>query len=532
MRTKFIYFLGFLFCFAFLSSCEDKLDIQQQGVTLMDDFYKTDADAQEAVAAVYNSWRSIQYNDFFLKNLLSDDIIAGGGSRGDNSQLEQIGEYQFGPTNTMISGYFSALYAIIYRANLVINHFPADSTATMTHAVADAKVARGWAYFNLVTLWGEVPFVTKPLENASDHAAPASKETIWALIEQDYNDAINSGSLPDRILPMDTLEMGRVSKQAAQAFLGKAQLFEGKYAEAAATLKKVIDTHYFDLIDNFGDVLRTVQDFGIENVFEFNSLNDPSNAYIQGNTILQIMLGWRSDHLSLYAYWFGGHDIYPMGWGFANPTADTYNAFVQMEGANGYRLTNSIKTYQQVNALCFWAPITINSGTYLYGHEGYFNWKWRFLGSEVIQNSWGFATTNNYRVMRYSEVLLNASEAALRSGDEPTARGYINEVRERAKLTDLGTVTLDDIKKEKRLELWCEGTRFQDLVRWGDAAAALATKGQKVPIFWGYNNDYSYKVEYPYTNTIYGFVEGKHNLLPFPELEKNANPDLEQNPNW
>jgi hypothetical protein len=75
-----------------------------------------------------------------------------------------------------------------------------------------------------------------------------------------------------------------------------------------------------------------VEDFGPENIFEVNSINDGENAFNQGTTILGNMYGWRSDKLSLWGYWMGLHDLYPGGWGFANPTKALYDAFVEMEG--------------------------------------------------------------------------------------------------------------------------------------------------------------------------------------------------------
>ncbi len=64
------------------------------------------------------------------------------------------------------------------------------------------------------------------------------------------------------------------------------------------------------------------------------------------------------------------------------------------------------------------------------------------------------------------------------------AAGYVNKVRDRAQLPALGSVSMDDIKKEKRLELWMEGCRYQDLIRWGDAATVLAKRGQERPALY------------------------------------------------
>ena len=527
MKTKYIIILCCLYCSAAFFSCEDKLDIPQQGVTSVDNFYKTDEDAIEAIAAVYSSWRDMSFNDFFLKNLLSDDAICGGGSRGDNSQLEQINEYTFGSANTIVRDKFSAYYSLIYLSNLVINHFEEDDDVK-ARVIAEAKVARGWAYFDLVTLWGSVPFVLQELSPSEYQQPNGEINAIWAQIETDFKEAIASNALPVKISPTDTTPGARLTQHAAMAFLGKVQLFQGKYAEAAQTLKGVINSGKYELFNDFGNVLRAVADFNSESIFEVNSLDDPENAFSQGNTIFGPMIGWRSDKLNMWGYYVGAHDMYPNGWGFASPTPDLYNAFVAMEGADGYRLKNTIKTYNEVVSM----GITLNPGTSLYGNAGYFDWKQRYLGSEVVNNSYGFTIKANYRIMRYAEVLLMAAEACLQSDDNTGALDYINQIRTRAQLPALTDVTLDDIKKEKRLELCFEEVRFQDLVRWGDAANILANRGKEIPSFFGLNQDGTFNVQNTYTNSSYGFKAGKNNLLPFPEHEMNVNKNLVQNAGW
>jgi len=523
---KLLKFICLMLGFMWMTSCENLLDVEQQGSTSGENFYKTDEDAVEAIAAVYYQWRSLYWSDFYVKNLLSDDVYCGGGSRGDNANYEQINEYRFTSANSNISGYFSGLYNLVYRSNLIVNKVKDDSDVKK-RVIAEAKVARGWAYFHLLTFWGTPPLVLSSLSPDEYQQPNGDPQEIWAQIEKDFNEAIESNTLPEKTSPTDKSVGARLTKQAAQAFLGKALLFEKKYADAATTLKAVINSGKYQLIDNYENILRAVEDFGTENIFELNSLNDPKNAFSQGNTMFATMYGWRSDKMNLWGYYYGLHDLYPAGWGFLNPTKDTYDAFFSMESANGYRLNATMKTYAQVKTIgAPFAAVTINPGASLYGHEGYFDWKYRLLGSEVVENSYGFSSKTNFRVMRYAEVLLMAAEACLLSNDVSSALSYINQIRTRAQLGSLSTVTIDDIKKEKRLELWMEGTRFQDLVRWSDAATVLANQGQKVPIFDGTN------VTYPYTNTVYGFKAGKHELLPFPEHEMNVNKNIKQNPGW
>ncbi|MCO7111655.1 RagB/SusD family nutrient uptake outer membrane protein [Bacteroides uniformis] len=93
-------------------------------------------------------------------------------------------------------------------------------------------------------------------------------------------------------------------------------------------------------------------------------------------------------------------------------------------------------------------------------NAGYFSWKYRVYEADVINYYW-LRCPNNTRAMRYAEVLLLAAEASLQSGNASKAVDYVNKVRNRAQLPALGSVSMDDIKKEKRLELWMEGCRYR-----------------------------------------------------------------------
>ncbi len=514
-------------CIMTFASCAEKLNIEQQGVISEESFYQTDEQAVEAITAVYNTWRGQYFNWFYLKNMLADDSFTGGGGRGDNSNFEMINEYRFSSASTVISSAFSGLYSIIYMSNLIVDRVVPD-TDIKARVVGEAMAARAWAMTELISLWGPVPFADHVL-GADEYQLPnGDVSEMWAWVEENLTHAANF--LPSKPGVEGQSEIGaRLTKEAALAFLGKAQIFQGKYAEAAASLKTVINSGNYALVNDFSQVLRSSTDFGSENIFESNSLNDNDNAWSQGTMLFGLMANWRSDHLTGMP-----EGIWNTGWGFYNPTKTLYDAFIDMEGPQGYRLLNTIKTKDQMgggwafdwNTYTYtYVPITIISP--LYGNEGYLQWKHRMPSDEVITTSWGYSTHTNFRWMRYAEVLLLASEASLQSGDAASALIYINEVRSRARLNPLSNVTLDDIKKEKRLELCFEGCRYQDLVRWGDAATVLANQGKEIPAL---SADGS--VSIVVTNTQFGFKTGKHELLPFPEHEMNVNKNLKQNPGW
>ena len=129
------------------------------------------------------------------------------------------------------------------------------------------------------------------------------------------------------------------------------------------------------------------------------------------------------------------------------------------------------------------------------------------------------------KMMRYAEVLLLAAEAQLQAGNSSKALDYINQIRTRAKETPLTSVSLNDIKTEKRLELCLECVRYQDLIRWGDAKSAMAEQGKEVPAYA------IGEVQWNWQNTSYGFKD-KNYLLPIPLKELELNPNMQPNAGW
>ena len=159
-------------------------------------------------------------------------------------------------------------------------------------------------------------------------------------------------------------------------------------------------------------------------------------------------------------------------------------------------------------------------------NEGLWNFKTR-----ILKKYWaGYFYANDWRIMRYSEVLLLDAEAQLQGGNPAKAAEYLNVVRNRAKAPHASSVTLEDIQRESRIELCFEGLRFQNLVRWGLASKKLSAKGTKNPIL---KTDGSVGWEVYNENAAEcGFKEGKHELLPFPATEIAVNPNIKQNPKW
>ena len=180
----------------------------------------------------------------------------------------------------------------------------------------------------------------------------------------------------------------------------------------------------------------------------------------------------------------------------------------------------------------------------MYMNEGYFRFKWLPLLQDENVNFWcgSMACTP---MIRYADVLLMMAEACVMTGENGDS--YFNQVRTRAGVPAKTGVTLADIKTERHLELALESVRYQDLLRWGDAASALANKGKQLPTFRIvppeglditsaeaiYNAKYATELTYtPNEKSLAGWTAGRDELLPFPQAEIEVNKNLVQNPGY
>lgn len=506
---KYIIVLSFLT--AFISSCsKEYLDTKQDGVTTQSDFYKTDTDAQQALFAAYDAIQGASPADWHLmKNMLSDDVYAGGGQRGDLAFFAEINEYRFGTSNSTINSVFTLYYKCIYLCNKVVDNVTPD-TPVKKLAIAEAKALRAYSYFELTTMWGPVPLVLHEL-TPTEYAQPNSTvNALWTQIEKDLNESITGLPLKSSL---SAANKGRISKGTAQAWLGKALLYQKKYSEAATQFDLVINSNEYALNPDYSSILKKESEFGVESVFEFNHTTNLSTSSESNGAIFMTgpRVGWFTPGNSGLSY----------GWGFLIPQAGIFQAYV--DAGDLVRRKAALMNEEELAAL---GGSMRQNGTLQYGSSGYIRLKYAPWMSETQGSDYTTHFGTNIRITRYADVLLMAAEAYNRSTtpNDAKALGYINAVRNRvglSPLTSTGDALFVDIKKERRLEFSFEFIRYQDLVRWGDAAAVLANQGKSLPKGDG---------------TFYSFPDAgfkaKNVLLPIPESEMNVNKNIKQNTGW
>jgi hypothetical protein len=534
---------------------KDFLDMNQPGVRTVATFYKTDADATAAVMSCYNMMKaqngSIWTSFWMVKESLSDDIYTGGENSGDRPEYQELNTFTFGPTNSCITNIYRYIYMTIYRANLIVDNIK-NPTEYQKKVIAEAKAIRAYMYFELATLYGPVPLVLHELL-PSQYAQPNSTmEALWAQIEKDLNEAITDLPLKSQMVAAG-FDKSRFCKGTAQAFLGKALLYQKKYSAAATVLNTLVGSGEFGLYtlaELNGDItqlFRKSTEFGKESLFEISysssRINDWSNAFGDlwtdpsrtnpSNTVWQLC-GPRGDqgfHGPNDSIMVNGKNVVTTGvrllggWGFGYPTLDLWKAYKQ--AGDSVRVQGFIMSESQLIAKG--GSMRRTPTSYMYGCPGLIRVKYATWSDET-NTSAGVAELEygtNLRIMRYSDVLLMAAEANLGAGDATTATTQINLVRRRVNLPDLGTVTLADIKLERRLELSFEGSRYQDLVRWGDAATVLQDQGKQVPTGGIVGGVLQFA-----TRSGAGFKSPRNNMFPIPFNELSSNPNVKQNPGY
>lgn len=483
-----------------LGACsEDFIEVEPKGSFLEDNYYKNEEEAYTGLVAAYDVIRKHSggfENTIAMLNAGSDDFYAGGGSSTDGAGIQGFSNYTITPT-TIPQSFWSDFYKGIFRANVLIEKLPGVpgmSDATKARFTAECKALRAYYYFNIVSLFGDAPLYTTNLSATEFYSVQKSPAAdIYTQIEKDLNEAIE-------VLPTTVnlaSEAGRFSKGTAIALLGKVYLFEGKKSEAAAQFAEVNGTpgqtspYGYKLLTNFADLWVTDNKFNTESIFECAHTNKSLAGWgnwgsdsDEGNS-LNVMVGPRG-----YLAVTSAAPAYRTGWSFNPATLDLFNA---MQGDP--RLSSTLENLGELkaNGVVDYSPGYMDTGLFLK----------KFMPKDSDVSSEGGEVVLNYRqntyIIRLADTYLMEAEAL--NGTGARAQALLDAVRARVGLPSI-TVSMDAVMKERRLELAGEGHRWFDLIRTGQAAAKLASRG---------------------------FIAGKHEHWPVP-IKETENTQVTQNP--
>ncbi|MDO4164709.1 MAG: RagB/SusD family nutrient uptake outer membrane protein [Bacteroides sp.] len=525
------------------SSCSDFLEEDVRGQENLDNYFASEDDAESFLTGCYNAityhgWWQVE-NFWILTDMCSDDLWMGNTTQ-DQSGYISLAHYQgVGQSNGTISNFWQYRYKGILRCNIAIERIPQASIQDeelQARLVAEAKFLRGFFYFELVKNFGGVPIIDGfQMPEEVEGITRASADSVYALVEQDLSEAAEV--LPQRSEYAST-EMGRATRGAALGLLAKAYLYQDKFSQAKTVLKTIIDEGEYKLMDEFGKVWNLNYENNEESLFEVQNAYDES--YDLGGS-LSIVTGNRSG---------GDQD----GWAWGLPTAYLENAFIEAGDTERLRWTiikhgaTEIAGEDNFDELIAAQGDQNGDGTYCVDPSKHksarINRKFYLPYAQRPSNYNQPKVPLNHIILRYADVLLMYAEACYETGDEATARTYVNQIRSRvglAAITSTGTALRDAIRNERHLELALENHRIYDIRRWTDdngkkaICNIMGTNGTFV--LWNTNEEtadsYEWSNQYESSDKGITFDEDRDLLFPIPLYEiTQSNGSISQNPGW
>lgn len=492
--NKIIYKIVFLVVVSLTASvfsCSDSfVEISPEYSIDSENYFNSESDYYNALVAAYDMLQAT-YANVIVGEIASDNTLCGGENPTDVIGWQQIDDMIHTPVNSNLKDIWNWMFAGVQRTNYFLEFKDKTDFAGKDAMIGEVRFLRAYYYFELVKWFGPVPLKTDERFKLGDETSiprsPVSE--VFAQIEADLLFAAT-------VLPATPTEIGRATRGAAQALLGKAYLYQNKFAEAADVLDDVISSGRYSLVSDFSKIFEAEGENGSESVFEVQ-YTDVEGA---GFGCLQCSEGNVAVGFSGVRGYEG--PLYSPGFSFNVPVQSAVDQFEPGD------LRKDV-TILDIEA---WAEETGAKYTTGNEHTGFFNRKYipRKRRPEA-QADLNLTNPNNYRAIRYADVLLMAAEANNRGGiSDAKAQQYLNQVRTRAfndanrNITLTGAALTDAIWQERRVELMGEGHRFFDLVRTNKAAGAIP-----------------------------GFVQGKHELFPVPLEEiQFSNGNWSQNPNY
>ena len=498
-----IKILSLLLVAATLTSCKKWVDYNPQEdfrITELD-YLKSESDYRTMAVSVYTPIQWLNQG-VPVGDIASDNAVSGGENASDVLSLQQIDDFTHTSVNATLTDLWQAAYEGINRANYMTQYKATNLAGeAVNFAGKDAMYGevhflRAYYYFHLVRFFGDVPlFVDRRLGLTDSKALTRSaKADVYKQIELDLNAAIAA-------LPAIQVQKGRITKYAAQALLGKVLLYQSKFDAAAAILENVINANAFTLPADFGGMFLMSGENGPESIFEIQYSN--TTPYYNWGGVTRGQGNYAAQQCGIRGLNGSAAMPYAAGWSTNLPTQNLAAAYTTSDRRKDVTVLN-IEAYKTANPsfnIIYQVAPFKNTGLY---NQKYLPRKGETSGQLELNYD------NNFRIIRFADVLLMAAEGFNRSAtpNDTKAQGYINRVRQRAfgnnlnNITATGMALRQAIWDERRLELAMEGDRFFDLVRTGQAASKIT-----------------------------GFTVGKHEVFPIPQQEILIS-GLSQNPGY
>lgn len=509
-------------------SCDDFVEIDPIGPVASN--YFTEAEHYDkALIGAYDLLQSSFWN-VQLATIASPDINAGGDAVNyDQPTLQDVDKMiHTQSTYVQIRDVWQNMYAGMNRANFLLEAKDKLDFDGKESILGQTYFLRAYFAFELAKFFGDIPLLVNTSTTPNriqdkqiffgdqfEVNRVGSISKVYDLIEEDLKEAIS-------LLPNSQEDAWRITKMAAHALLGKVQLFNEKYIESATSLQVVIDSGDYALLTNGREFQQIWGPFGEnsdESVFEIQYTSVEGAGWdcitCSEGTYMPKFNNPRSPY---------DNSTYASGWGFSLPTDLLYDAYKSGDARRNLTILDlrSDNTREKSRE-----------------DIGFFTKKYLVTNTND-QNRTGpdpLNFDNNYRAIRYADVLLMASEAYANSNNASKATELLNLVRARAfgdNSQDYDSSEgslLDAIIDERRLELAAEGHYFFDLIRTGKAKAAFDEYNNWIATTNPTWNDGVEDIDFAPIQ----FTKDKNELFPIPlvELElANAIERWGQNPGY
>ncbi|MDL2221925.1 RagB/SusD family nutrient uptake outer membrane protein [Parabacteroides sp. OttesenSCG-928-N08] len=412
---------------------------------------------------LFDSYANGNYNSItLLGDLRSDDLFKGGGDANDQASLYFLSQFANTPSDVP-AGWWSIYFTGLSRTNGVIlscENAVDGTEEEINRLAAEAHTLRAYYVHLLWKFWGNIPYYEGDLPDPY-FALQYTADEVYKEIMEDLDFALDGNKLPTTY---NATTYGRVTKPTAQMLRARVAMYQNdqsRYNQVLADMVEIINNPAYYLMEDFDGIFLSTGEFCPESIFEVNHLpegKDWSSSWGGYGTNLPAFISPNS--------FTDPSGEFIGGWGFGPVRKEAY----EMYAAADQRRDASINDWRNAD----YAHRFQNTGFFMRKYAA------RPECNVVIAGAKDLNFDNNLRIFRLSEAYLNAAElvvgGASASGAQ-SAQYYLDAVRKRAFGGSFEqykvTATLDNIKKERRLEFLGEGLRYWDLVRWGDAAKVL-----------------------------------------------------------
>lgn len=515
MKT-FLKTIGIACALVAAQSCsEDFLEKSNPNTIGSDNFGSTEEEVERLVVGAYSPlnkqflfgrWQQI------TDNIRSDE------ARNRDTGAESYALNVFAPLSPASppAGYgWDMFYVGVFRANFLLETIEGramegSDADQLNEERGEAHFLRAYYYFWLLLNYNNIPLVTETPTNQDEfYPTQAAPEDVWQFVIDEFT--LAKQYLPDS---WPASQLGRATKGAATACLGRAYLFRYNFLEnpddltsAKTNFDEVLASGRYSLTADYFANFSLDNEFNSESLFEiaFGSFTGATNyghnhpSAIQGN-IRGIEFAPKNPTQS-------GVKFKAATWASVEPEPRAFNEFSDLtpEGGTDPRRDATFH-YNKPGERIYDVPFTEAYGE----NSDYIAWKKYQV--TMYPDRWSGERVNNvfqpinYREFRLADMLLLLAEVENELGNTGTAVEYINDVRERAGVvlleTDFSQQTLrQQLVHERAVELCGEGKRWYDLLRWGLLEEYISPLHPE-------------------------FTPGRHEYLPIPALELSVNPNL------